>query len=102
MSTSEYDAVVIGGGFYGCVLALHLANSQRQRTVVLEAGPDLLRRASYGNQARVHQGYHYPRSLLTGLRSRVNFERFCEEFRDCIDAGCRMGQACSFKNELPV
>ena len=41
-------------------------------------------RASLGNQARVHNGYHYPRSILTALRSRVNFPRFVEEFGDCI------------------
>ena len=28
---------------------------------------DLMQRASYANQARVHNGYHYPRSLLTAL-----------------------------------
>ena len=79
------DAIVIGGGFYGCVLALHLARERGRRTLLLEAGPSLMARASYNNQARVHQGYHYPRSLLTGLRSRLNFERFCREYRDCID-----------------
>ena len=41
--------------------------------------------APYVNQARVHNGYHYPRSILTALRSRVSFPRFCKEFPDCID-----------------
>lgn len=40
--------------------------------------------ASYNNQARVHNGYHYPRSVLTALRSRVSFPRFIQEFPDCI------------------
>jgi glycine/D-amino acid oxidase-like deaminating enzyme len=44
-----------------------------------------MQRASYANQARVHNGYHYPRSLLTALRSRVNFTRFVAEFPDCVD-----------------
>jgi hypothetical protein len=43
-----------------------------------------MQRASYVNQARVHNGYHYPRSILTGLRSRVNFPRFVEDFPECV------------------
>src|SRR6185437_6465048 len=37
------------------------------------------------NQARVHHGYHYPRSLRTALRSRINFPRFVEQFAFCIE-----------------
>lgn len=40
--------------------------------------------ASFHNQARVHQGYHYPRSVLTALRSRETFERFVAEFPDSV------------------
>lgn len=36
------------------------------------------------NQARVHAGYHYPRSYLTALRSRINAPRFIADYRDCI------------------
>lgn len=43
-------------------------------------------RASYANQARVHNGYHYPRSVLTALRSRISFPRFSEEFSGCIES----------------
>lgn len=79
-----YDAVIVGGGFFGCSLALHL-HHQGQRVIILEMEGDLLQRASYANQARVHAGYHYPRSLLTGIRSRINFPRFVQDFQDCID-----------------
>jgi hypothetical protein len=84
ITAPEYDAIVIGGGFFGCSLALHLQRSYDARVTVLEMGSDLLQRASYVNQARVHNGYHYPRSILTGLRSRVNFPRFVSEFNRCI------------------
>lgn len=40
--------------------------------------------ASYNNQARMHNGYHYPRSVLTALRSRVSFPRFVKDFPDCV------------------
>lgn len=46
-----------------------------------------MRRASYSNQARVHNGYHYPRSILTALRSRVNFPRFIDEFSPAVESG---------------
>jgi glycine/D-amino acid oxidase-like deaminating enzyme len=78
-------AVVIGGGFFGLYLAESLA--RRFETVVLfEQQPACMQRASYTNQARVHNGYHYPRSVLTALRSRVNFPRFVQEFPSAIVA----------------
>ena len=81
----RYDAVVVGGGIIGCSVALYLREAFGS-VLLLEREGDLLLRASYNNQARVHNGYHYPRSLLTGLRSRVNFPRFVAEFADCIDS----------------
>lgn len=83
MMRHKYDAVVIGGGFYGCNLALSLKRFF-DHIVILEKEGDLLLRASYNNQARVHNGYHYPKSVLTAIRSRINFPRFVEEFSDCI------------------
>ena len=84
MSQTNYDAVIIGGGVYGCSLALYL-KGHMDKVLILEKEPELLQRASYANQARVHNGYHYPRSLLTALRSRVSFSRFVAEYQDCID-----------------
>lgn len=80
----EYDAIFIGGGFYGCCLALAFAD-RFDRILVVERAEDLLTRASYANQARVHNGYHYPRSLLTAGRSAVNYPRFMQEFEGCVD-----------------
>jgi glycine/D-amino acid oxidase-like deaminating enzyme len=81
----DFDAVVVGGGFFGASLAHHLARERGLSVVLFEQEPALMRRASHANQARVHQGYHYPRSLLTALRCRINFPRFVGEFGDCID-----------------
>lgn len=77
-------AVVIGGGFYGCMIAVQL-RLRYGRVILLEQEADLLQRASYHNQARVHGGYHYPRSLVTALRSRVGLTRFVSDFSDCIE-----------------
>jgi glycine/D-amino acid oxidase-like deaminating enzyme len=80
----EFDVVVIGGGFYGCCIAEFLALRAKKRVLLIEQHGDLLQRASYGNQARVHGGYHYPRSFLTARRSYSNLARFTEDFRDAV------------------
>jgi glycine/D-amino acid oxidase-like deaminating enzyme len=79
-----YDALVVGGGFYGARLAALLRTTGRS-VMLVEREPALLARASLRNQARVHNGYHYPRSLLTALRSRLNYDRFLNEYADCVD-----------------
>lgn len=82
---SGVDAVVIGGGFYGSAIASYLVNQRGMRRVVLlEREPALLSRASYSNQARVHNGYHYPRSFTTAYRSRINLPRFVQDWPDAI------------------
>lgn len=79
------DAVVIGGGFYGAVIADYLVRRRCLSDVVLlEREPDLLRRASFNNQARVHNGYHYPRSYTTAVRSRINLPRFVSDYPEVI------------------
>lgn len=77
--------LVVGGGFFGMYLAEHFAHKGYTVRLV-EKEPYFMSRASYANQARVHNGYHYPRSVLTALRSRISFPRFVNEFRECIDS----------------
>lgn len=79
--TSPYDAIVVGGGFYGASIARYLVFHRGFRRVcVLEREREILMRASRLNQARIHNGYHYPRSYITAFRSRVNVPRFVKEF----------------------
>jgi glycine/D-amino acid oxidase-like deaminating enzyme len=79
----EVAALVIGGGFFGAALARQLGRTGR-RVLLVERAAGLLTRASYTNQARVHLGYHYPRSFLTASRSLRNAPRFRTEFADCV------------------
>jgi glycine/D-amino acid oxidase-like deaminating enzyme len=80
-----YGAIVIGGGFYGAVIASYLLKRKGLRNVaVLEREPGLLKRASFNNQARIHNGYHYPRSFTTAFRSRVNLPRFVRDYPDAL------------------
>lgn len=82
---SKVNSVVIGGGFYGVNVALYLARQKRSGSVILiEKDKKLLARASSNNQARVHNGYHYPRSLTTAYRSRVNMPRFINDWPDAV------------------
>src|SRR5258706_9556430 len=78
------DAVVIGGGFFGCETALELKRLGFSQILLVEREAGLLRRASFVNQARVHNGYHYPRAPATALRSRKSFERFVSEYSEAI------------------
>ena len=66
---------VLGGGWYGCHIALDLALSGHS-VRLLEIAPDLFSGASGSIPARVHDGYHYPRSAITReacQRHRVAF-----------------------------
>lgn len=77
------DKLIIGAGLYGLYSALYCARKGQQVTVLeIEAAP--FTRATYVNQARVHMGYHYPRSLATAMKSAGYFKRFVEDYGFCI------------------
>ncbi len=79
------DAAIIGGGFYGCAIAIYLARELRfKKIILLEAENSLMSRASYRNQARVHNGYHYPRSFTTAYRSRINLPKFVRDWEPSV------------------
>ena len=84
MKKNVYDIVIAGGGFYGCSLALYLVG-KGYSVLLVEKEEQLMQRASAINQARVHAGFHYPRSLATAIRSLMHFPRFALEFRQAID-----------------
>lgn len=78
-----YDRVIIGAGLYGLYFAV-LCGGRGESVLVLERDPEPFMRATYINQARVHMGYHYPRSYSTAIKSKRYFERFVEDFGFCI------------------
>ena len=75
----KYDKIIIGAGIYGLYSAIKCGQSG-QTVLVLEYDDAPFRRASYVNQARVHNGYHYPRSLSTAKKSANYYHRFHEDF----------------------
>lgn len=78
-----YDKIILGAGLYGLYSALYCAK-KGQKILVLEHDPQPFMRATYINQARVHMGYHYPRSLSTAIKSAGYFKRFNEDYGFCI------------------
>lgn len=75
----KYDKVIIGAGIYGLYSALRCGKIG-QKVLVLEYEKRPFSRATFVNQARVHMGYHYPRSLSTAMKSAHYYRRFHEEF----------------------
>ena len=79
-----YDKIIIGAGIYGLYAALYCAK-QKEKIKVLEYDEAPFMRATYINQARVHMGYHYPRSYSTAIKSAGYFKRFNEDYAFCIN-----------------
>lgn len=79
----QYDRIIIGAGLYG-LYAARASARKGLRVLVLEHDSQAFSRATYINQARVHMGYHYPRSLSTAEKSAGYFHRFNEEFSFAI------------------
>jgi hypothetical protein len=51
---------------------------------IFERNSKAMGEASLYNQARIHGGYHYPRSIQTGARSRLSYSRFTEQFSSAV------------------
>lgn len=79
----QYDKIIIGAGLYGLYSALFCAK-RGQHVLVLEHDDAAFKRATFINQARVHMGYHYPRSYSTAIKSAGYFNRFNEDYGFCV------------------
>lgn len=78
-----YEFIILGAGIYGLYAAKILAE-KGVKVAVVEYDSEPFQRASYVNQARVHNGYHYPRSVSTAKKSAKYYQRFSEEFSFAI------------------
>lgn len=83
MSSTTVDRLIIGAGLYGLYAALFCAR-RGESVAILECDPKPFMRATYINQARVHMGYHYPRSISTAVKSAGYYDRFHEDYGFCI------------------
>lgn len=79
----KYDKIIIGAGLYG-LYAAKKSIEKGEKVLVIEKDKAPFMRATYINQARVHMGYHYPRSLTTAMKSAGYFKRFLDDYSFCI------------------
>jgi FAD dependent oxidoreductase. len=79
----KFDKIVIGAGLYG-LYAAEFSGSRYESILVLEYETEAFTRATYINQARVHMGYHYPRSFSTAIKSAGYFNRFMDDYKFCV------------------
>jgi hypothetical protein len=79
-----YDYLIIGGGIFGIYAALYLSG-KNQKVLLIEKEQSLLKKASIVNQARLHGGYHYPRSIATARIADNHKERFTRDHQQFIN-----------------
>jgi len=79
-----FERIIIGAGLYGLYAALYCGR-RGEEVLVLERDNAPFERATYVNQARIHMGYHYPRSFSTAVKSRGYFDRFNEDYGFCVN-----------------
>jgi glycine/D-amino acid oxidase-like deaminating enzyme len=75
---------VIGGGIFGSVGALSLAEAGHEVTL-FEKESQILTKGTQNSQNRLHLGLHYPRDLETAKQSVSGFRSFLERFADSVD-----------------
>lgn len=70
---------IVGGGWYGCHIALSLLALGFEVRLFEQHGR-LLHEASGNNQFRLHLGFHYARHHGTRVQSRDGYTRFMERY----------------------
>lgn len=85
----NYDIVIIGAGIYGIEASMH-KKLENKKVLIIEKENDIFLGASYTNQARLHNGYHYPRSYETVQEVVNTFESFAKKYKFAIN--------CNFKS----
>lgn len=70
---------IIGAGFYGCHIAVELLAAGHEVTI-LEVKDEIFGGASGKIPARLHQGFHYPRSKRTRDACREHLPEFMDAY----------------------
>ncbi len=72
----KHRIAIVGGGFFGCLGSLKLAEIKSVQVDLFEKRKDILLSASGKNQMRAHLGYHYPRSKETVREVQKSTRKF--------------------------
>lgn len=81
----QSDYIILGAGIFG-LYAAKLLTGKGHSVTVLELDSAPFARASYVNQARIHMGYHYPRSFTTAFKAASYFDRFSRDFAFAVNS----------------
>jgi hypothetical protein len=72
---------ILGGGWYGCHIATALM-SRGHEVELHDVASHLFAGASGGNPARLHLGFHYPRSRITRAMCQETHRAFMDRYGD--------------------
>jgi len=87
MMKQNTNILIIGAGIFGIYSAYFLAKKfPGLEITVVEKDTGIFSRASSINQARMHNGYHYPRSISTAITSKTYFNRFFKDVDFAINS----------------
>ena len=78
-STVEKRICIIGGGWYGCHLAMIL-KKMGKKFFIFEKGSEIFTQSSYKNQNRLHLGFHYARSYKTRKLCNDGYYKFIQQY----------------------
>lgn len=84
-----YDVAVIGAGLYGRYIANKLCKQNLNVIIIAEDDCSKFKQSKSGsaslvNQARIHNGYHYPRSITTAKYSVDFYQKFIDDFHSAV------------------
>src|SRR3989338_9244737 len=80
----KVDCIIVGAGIFG-LYAASLLVKKGQTVAIVDKSTRPFSRASATNQARVHNGYHYPRSYDTEEEVAHYYSRFIRDFNFAIN-----------------
>jgi hypothetical protein len=99
MKTLKYDIVIIGAGMYGLHAAHYLSN-YNLKVLIIESDKEIMSRASLVNQARLHNGMHYPRGIKT-IKSILQYrDKFMHDYSFAINRNYEAYYAVAKNNSL--
>ena len=78
------SVAVVGGGIFGVTAAIRLSNIPGITVEIFERKSDVLMCATFGNQLRLHRGYHYPRSDRTVDELKRSRSLFDQDYGDAL------------------